>query len=196
MDTKNDEIEEKEEDKDTVSEEEKKRERTKEIMEWVKTFIFAIALALVIRMFLFEMVAVHQSSMYPTLKEGDNVGLLKIAYTVSPPQYGDIVVIKITDEKNYVKRVIATGGQKVEIIQNRVYIDGEIIDEEYISDELVYSDYGPIVVPEGYIFAMGDNRPSSVDSRALGCFPEDNVLGRVVIRFIPFRIFHRIPSAD
>ena len=67
-----------------------------------------------------------------------------------------------------------------------------LMQEEYVSDDLVYSDYGPIVVPEGYIFAMGDNRPVSVDSRALGCFPADNVLGRVVIRFIPFRIFHRI----
>ena len=194
MDTKNEQIEEKVE--ESLSEEEKRADRTKEIMEWVRTFVFAIALALVIRMFLFEMVAVHQSSMYPTLKDGENVGLLKMAYMVSSPEYGDIVVIKISDEKNYVKRVIATGGQKVEIIQNRVYIDGQIIDEEYISDELEYSDFGPIVVPEGYIFAMGDNRPSSIDSRALGCFPEDDVLGRVVIRFLPFRVFHRLPSAD
>ena len=194
MDTKNEQIEEKVE--ESLSEEEKRADRNKEIMEWVRTFVFAIALALVIRMFLFEMVAVHQSSMYPTLKDGENVGLLKMAYMVSSPEYGDIVVIKISDEKNYVKRVIATGGQKVEIIQNRVYIDGQIIDEEYISDELEYSDFGPIVVPEGYIFAMGDNRPSSIASRALGCFPEDDVLGRVVIRFFPFRVVHRLPSAD
>ena len=194
MSTENEKIEEK--DENSVSEEEKRADRNKEIMEWVRTFVFAIALALVIRMFLFEMVAVHQSSMYPTLKDGENVGLLKMAYMVSSPGYGDIVVIKISDEKNYVKRVIATGGQKVEIIQNRVYIDGQIIDEEYISDELEYSDFGPIVVPEGYIVAMGDNRPSSIDSRALGCFPEDDVLGRVVIRFFPFRVFHRLPSAD
>ena len=120
-------------------------------------------------------------------------GLLKIAYAVSEPQRGDIVVIKVSEEKNLVKRVIATGGQKVEIIQSRVYIDGEELDEEYISDDLVYSDYGPIVVPEGYIFAMGDNRPSSIDSRAMGCFPAEDVLGRVCIRFVPFTVFRRIP---
>lgn len=193
MDTEEEENAQAGEEESPEAEEEKERIRKRtEVIEWIRTFVFAIALALIIRMFFFEMVAVHQSSMYPTLQEGQNVGLLKIAYVVSEPQRGDIVVIKISEEKNYVKRVIATEGQKIEIIQNRVYIDGEEIDEEYVSDDLVYSDYGPIVVPEGYIFAMGDNRPVSVDSRALGCFPADDVLGRVVIRFIPFRIFHRI----
>ncbi|MBO4361012.1 MAG: signal peptidase I [Eubacteriaceae bacterium] len=181
------------EEEKTPSEEEKKEAVRKEVLEWIRTFVFAIALALVIRMFLFEMVAVHQSSMYPTLADGQKVGLLKIAYAVSEPQRGDIVVIKVSEEKNLVKRVIATGGQKVEIIQSRVYIDGEELDEEYISDDLVYSDYGPIVVPEGYIFAMGDNRPSSIDSRAMGCFPAEDVLGRVCIRFVPFTVFRRIP---
>lgn len=165
-----------------------KKEKS-EFMEWIRTFAFAIAIALVIRMFVFEMVAVHQSSMYPTLQDGQHIGIFRLAYAVSEPECGDIVVIKINEEKNYVKRVIATEGQKVEIIQNTVYVDGEPLEEEYISDELVYADYGPIVVPEDSIFVMGDNRPNSIDSRAIGCLPVENIIGKAVIRFIPFRIF-------
>lgn len=165
-----------------------KKEKS-ELMEWIKTFAFAIAIALLIRMFVFEMVSVHQSSMYPTLQDGQNIGIFKLAYAVSEPERGDIIVIKISEEKNYVKRVIATEGQKVEIIQNVLYIDGEETPEEYLPEGLVYNDYGPIVVPEGYIFVMGDNRPSSIDSRAIGCLPEKDIIGKAVIRFIPFTIF-------
>ena len=174
---------------DAAQEKEKKAARRKEILEWVRTFIFAIAIAILIRTFVFEMVSVHQSSMYPTLKDGENVGIFKLAYTVSPPDRGDIVIIKVSEEKNYVKRVIALPGEKIEIADSTVYIDGEPLDEEYLPEELVYDDYGPIVIPEGCFFAMGDNRPTSIDSRALGCFDEEDLIGKVIIRFVPFRLF-------
>lgn len=166
-----------------------KSEKIQEIKEWIIAFAIALIIAFSIRFFIFETVIVKQSSMYPTLNPDDRLGLFKLSYTISEPQQGDIIVIKITDKKNYVKRLIATENQTVEIRNSVVYVDGVALDEEYISDDIVYDDFDMITVPEGYIFVLGDNRVSSIDSRSLGCLPENDIIGKVVIRFNPLTFF-------
>ena len=98
---------------------------------------------------------------------------------------------------SYIKRVIGLPGEHVEIKEGKVFINGEQLDEsEYLDESVVTNDYGgaftDIVVPEGYIFAMGDNRSKSADSRRFGCIPIEKVEGKLLIRFWPLNKFGTI----
>lgn len=95
---------------------------------------------------------------------------------------------------SYIKRVIAKAGDHVKIENNHVYINGELFEEEYLSEDVltVSEVFYDFIVPEGYIFAMGDNRTKSTDCRSLGCIPLDKVEGIVTFRFWPFSVFGKI----
>ena len=95
------------------------------------------------------------------------------------------------NKTSYIKRVIALEGDHVEIKDGKVYINSEEQKEEYLSADIVTSSSGltDFIVPEGYIFAMGDNRPRSTDCRAFGCIPVDKVEGVVTLRFWPLNLF-------
>ena len=94
-------------------------------------------------------------------------------------------------KKSYIKRVIATAGEHVEISNGSVYINGNLLQESYLQPEvetesIVFTNF---TVPEGYIFVMGDNRPDSIDSRVFGCIPISKVESKVLLRFWPFSKF-------
>ncbi len=97
-------------------------------------------------------------------------------------------------KKSYIKRVIGVAGDHIEIKNNRVYLNGEELVEEYLSDDVVTESqvFTDFIVPEGYIFAMGDNRTKSIDCRDLGCIPLEKVEGIVVYRFWPLNVFGKI----
>ncbi len=163
-----------------------------EAVEWIKAIIFAVVLAIFIRAFIFEMVQIEQSSMYPTLHSGDKCAVLKIGYIFGEPERGDIVIANVSSGKRYVKRVIALGGESIEIRDNTVYINGEVLEEEYLPDGLEYDDYSVTTVPEGSYFLMGDNRPTSIDSRngSIGFIEEKDIIGRVFLRLSPMSWFN------
>lgn len=99
-----------------------------------------------------------------------------------------------TTKESYIKRVIGLPGEHVKIENGKVYINGELLDEPYLADGVkteatqgeVFLD---IVVPEGTLFLMGDNRPQSTDSRSFGCVPIEKIESRVLIRFWPLNLF-------
>lgn len=95
---------------------------------------------------------------------------------------------------SYIKRVIAVEGDHVEIKDNTVFVNGVELEEEYLSDEVITESqvFTNFIVPEGYIFAMGDNRTKSKDCRDLGCVPLDKVEGIVVLRFWPLDVFGKV----
>lgn len=97
-------------------------------------------------------------------------------------------------KKSYIKRVIAVAGDHVKIENNKVYINSVEQEEEYLQPDVVTESevFYDFVVPEGYIFAMGDNRAKSTDCRELGCIPLNKVEGIVVLRFWPFDVFGKI----
>ncbi|MCC8159972.1 MAG: signal peptidase I [Oscillospiraceae bacterium] len=205
------------------SKETKKFNLAKEIWEWVYTLAIAIVIALLIKGFIFDIVRVDGSSMFPTLVDNDRLIVTKLGYT---PEQGDIIILdseyknreeyydelaaeKGKDElsaidklfaqssmpsdlqkKYYVKRIIAMPGQTVDLVDGKVYVDGELLDEPYY-DGTTYSidttvEY-PITVDEDCVFVMGDNRAHSKDSRSseLGQVPFEAILGKSQIRIWP-----------
>lgn len=94
-------------------------------------------------------------------------------------------------KKSYIKRIIALPGEHVKIENGNVYINGQLLNEEYLQDGVETSGFifNDFVVPEGYLFVMGDNRKGSMDSRQLGCIPMSKVESKVLLRFWPFSKF-------
>lgn len=175
----------------------KQRERNTAVLEWFDAVIFALTLVMVILVFVVRTVRVDGVSMAPTLQNGNQLLARSIFYT---PQRGDIVVVDgyITYGAPLVKRVIALGGDTVDINfeTGEVFINGELITEPYISDLTTrkFDMEFPLVVPEGKVFLMGDNRPSSLDSRStsIGFVDEKDILGKVFIRLLPTSYFGEV----
>lgn len=150
----------------------------------------AIIFVLVIFVFGLRAVGVEGSSMYPTLHDGDWVAVRSVTMN---PKRGDIVVVTQPWERNVpiIKRVIAVGGDEVYIDFNahEVYVNGERLNEEYIAEptSLYYDIRFPLVVDEGKLFVMGDNRNDSLDSRSssIGLVDERYVFGKAEFRISP-----------
>ncbi len=160
------------------------------LYEYIETFCYALALMLLLFMFVFRYVSVDGNSMLYTLHDKDKLVISNLAYT---PKTGDIVVIKFSPQP-LIKRVIAVGGQKVKIDYENweVYVDGVKLDETYVRKIAGVSmarpenaPTGEFTVEEGKVFVMGDNRNNSRDSRELGQFSVNDILGRVIFRVYP-----------
>lgn len=180
-----------------VEEENKEKQQKSEASEWVKSIVIAIILAVIIKLFFFDFVMVKGSSMYPTLEDKDRLIVNKIEYLVGEPDYGEIVILKATQTKDYVKRVIAKGGDTIEIKNQVVYLNGQALEEAYVNPK-PYEDFALVTVPEGKYFVMGDNRANSSDSRyqSLGFVEEDAIIGHVFFRFWPFSKFGSVNNGQ
>lgn len=160
----------------------------KEVMEWIQAIVTAVVLALLIRIFLFEIILVVGESMLPTLENGDRVFVNKIGYIIGEPELGDIVIFKTPEDgkTSYVKRIIGLPGDQVKIVDGVVYVNDEPLSEPYIAEQ-PYNDFASEIVPEDKIFALGDNRNHSKDSRDyhVGFVPMDNLVGKAMWRIWP-----------
>lgn len=168
-----------------------KKKEENPIVELLKTFISAGILAFGIRTFVAEARFIPSSSMEPTLEIDDRLIIEKISYLFRDPVRGDVVVFSPTDtlkEQNYkdafIKRVIGTPGDIVEVKNGEVYINDKRLAEKYIEDAPNYQ-YGPVTVPKDRYLVLGDNRNNSYDSHYWGFVPRQNLIGRATIRFWP-----------
>ncbi|EJX02383.1 Peptidase S26A, signal peptidase I [gut metagenome] len=178
--------------------EEKRLKKNKDMLEWYDALVFAVAVLVLVFAFCVRIVVVSGHSMDSTLTEGDR---LLVQSTLYKPHHGDVVVVDgYTDYgKPLVKRVIAVGGDVVDIDPNQglVYVNGEALKEPYLNDGTTLGTGDtefPITVPEGTLFLMGDNRQHSTDSRdsSIGCIDERDILGKVLVRLFPIEKFGRI----
>ncbi|MDD2190653.1 MAG: signal peptidase I [Eubacteriales bacterium] len=165
----------------------------KTIFEFAKTIIIAFIIALVITTFI-KPTLVKGYSMYPTIEPYNYLIVNRIPYITGEPSHGDIVVFKAHiysdtgEEKDLIKRIIGLEGDVIEIKDSIVYRNGEALEEDYIYGGVTPGDMAPLIVDEGYIFVMGDNRPNSLDSRdpSIGEVAVADILGRVDLRLFPF----------
>lgn len=203
---------------------EARKHNLKEAIEWIVCTIIALVIVLTLKYYVAVPTVVRQSSMYPTLKDGERLLLNRThRLGLNEIERGDIITFETpvlaftpetVDQSNpkavysnaeystlynflyyvietpkisYIKRVIGIAGDHIEIKDNKIYLNGEELKEEYLSDEVktesdVFTDF---TVPEGYVFAVGDNRSNSVDGRAFGCIPFEKIEGTVICRFWP-----------
>ncbi len=172
--------------------------------EYIEPIVIAVLIALVIRTFVVQAFKIPSSSMEPTLQVGDHLLVNKFIYGIKfpliekkylqfkKPKRGDIVVFIYPKDrsKDFIKRVIATEGERVEIVQNRIYINYQPIEDPWGHYEersgamrylLPMERFGPVTVPPNSLFVMGDNRDNSQDSRFWGFVNVNEVKGKALI---------------
>ena len=167
-----------------------KKSMKHEIFEWVMVFVVAAALAFVVRTFIFEPVRVDGSSMLNTLTDSDFMIATKFDYLLGDPERFDIVICDYpnTDDGMYrVKRVIGLPGETIELRAGELYVNGEHVAQDFdMTENETY--FGPLTVPEGCYFVMGDNRNNSKDSRSpmVGPLKRSEIKGHVRCVVFPF----------
>lgn len=170
-----------------------KDEKSKnELVEWIRSIGTAILIAILIKTFVFNTTYVLGNSMYPTLHERDRLFALKVPLYFNGPHRGDVVVLEAPDttNKDYIKRVIGLEGDKVDIIDGKVYVNEELLVEDYIEKDSYTHIYNENswTVPKGHVFVLGDNREegASKDSRYFGCVTLESIKGVTGFRYFPF----------
>jgi signal peptidase I len=167
--------------------------RRRALIDWVVVIGVALLVAFLVRTFVLAHFVVDGESMVSTLHDGDRVFVNKLSYRLHDPHRGDVVVlheIQGASSRDLIKRVIALPGETIEMRNCDVSIDGKHLDEPYLDQQIVTpgncgAEIPPTKVPDNHVFVMGDNRPGSLDSRALGTIDEDDLVGRAFVVFWP-----------
>jgi signal peptidase I len=179
--------------------------------------LVSLAIAILIKTFLIQAFYIPSISMEPTLEKGDRILVCRICLHLSDIQRGDIVVfsnphpgpgvergpvgsllhwlgqglgVAQPEDKDYVKRVIGLPGDVVELSDGQLFVNGVKVDEPYLNGEVDTRPFGPVTVPDGMLFVLGDNRAHSGDSRfppptGLGYVPEDTLIGKAFVIVYP-----------
>ncbi len=157
-------------------------------MEWLKVIAAALAISMTVNFLIIVNATVPTASMEKTIMVDDRIIGFRLAYILEEPQRGDIVIFKYPDDESvlFIKRIIGMPGETVEVYGEKVYIDGEVLDEPYLSVATEGS-FGPYEVPEGEYFMMGDNRNNSADSRYWDntFLKREKIVGKAVLKYFP-----------
>lgn len=170
------------------------RSLTHELWDWTKSILVALLVVILVHQFGFNLSTVRGHSMDPTLQEGEWLFVNRAITYLKAPQRGEIVILQENEEHAFtqhpflVKRVVAIGGDEVQGIGGMLYINGQKIKEPYTNSLIEDGDFGPILVREGCVFVMGDNRhaAASADSRRFGDVPASMIQGRAEYVLWPF----------
>lgn len=175
---------------------EEKKSVGEEVKDWIVSIAAAVAVALLIRTFIVELYVVDGPSMRPTLQHDERLVVNKFIYYVREPQKGEVVIFRYPRDtsRDFIKRVIATAGDTIEIKNGLVYVNDQLLKEDYILEK-TRTEYPKVTIPEGTIFVMGDNRNNSEDSRFpdVGYVPLNLVKGKAVLIFWPVDELKTLP---
>jgi signal peptidase I len=124
--------------------------------------------------------------MEPRLHSGDRLVVDKLSYRLRDVRRGDVVLVDTSaipamarpDGDSIVKRIIGLPGERIEAVDGKVLVDDEHLDESWLGDDVLTPDFGPLLVPDGSVLVLGDNRATSIDGRTFGAIPIDAIIGR------------------
>lgn len=155
--------------------------------ELVQTLIILVVI-LVLKFFIIDNARVEGQSMYPTLNMGehnDRVVIEKFKHFTKDYKRGDIIILRVHNlEKDIlIKRIIGMSQDIVEIKSGKVLVNGEVLKEAYLPEEVITNPEMKVVVPEGKVFVLGDNRGNSTDSRVIGAIDVEDILGKAIFKF-------------
>jgi signal peptidase I len=159
---------------------------------FIDSVIVAVVIAMIIKGLLLQTYTIPSGSMMNTLLEGDFIVLNRLAYTFSTPERGDVVVFEypVEPNKDFIKRIVGQPGDKIMLVDKRVYVNGSPYKEDYkrtnnampLPAEMTTKDnFSEFTVPEGKYFMMGDNRDNSYDSRFWGFVDESKIKGKALM---------------
>ena len=145
--------------------------------------VVVVGTALLLRLFVVGWYPVQSDSMAPTVGAGDHVVVDRLGWRLGGPERGDLVtLVSPEDGTALLKRVVAVGGDEVRIDDALLVVNGVVADEPYVDHDRIDATYfGPVQVPDGHVFVLGDNRFGSIDSRVFGPVALRDVTGRVVL---------------
>lgn len=167
-----------------------------------ETIVIALAIFLVVYVFLIQPHRVQGDSMLPNFKNGELILTDKVNYKLRAPKRGEVIVFKAPQnrQKDFIKRIIATPGEKIKIENGKVFINNEPLPESYLAPG-AQTFAGPtilegseITVPENYLVVFGDNRSHSSDSREFGSIKKENIVGRAFVIYWPPQAFAFVPE--
>jgi signal peptidase I len=167
------------------------------IFDFLQGIVVIMAILVMVYLFIMSPQEVNGESMEPSFHNGEYILTNKVTYKFREPARGDVVIFKSWKDKDvdYIKRVIALAGETVSLNNNSIYVNGEKLDEQYLSPNTAIfggsflQDGQTETVPDGMIFVMGDNRPHSSDSREFGPVAKEDIIGVVIMRYWPFPEF-------
>lgn len=173
--------------------------------EYTEAIILALIFALLIRTYVVQAFKIPSGSMIPTLLVGDQILVDKLVYRFRAPKRGEVMVFKYPEDpsRDFIKRLIGLPGEKLEVRNRIVYINDKPLSEEKYAyhenpDNFLpiarRDNYGPVIIPEGSFFMMGDNRENSADSRWWGFLDKSQVVGRAFMTYWSRDLANMIPS--
>ena len=164
-----------------------RRELIEDALSWLKIVFSVLLFMLILINFVVVNAVVHHFSMENTLSDGDRIVSFRLAYLFNEPSPYDIIVFNRPPEDTlYIKRIIGRPGDEVRIVNGNVYVNDTLTRKDFVNG-IPIGNFGPVTVPEGHFFVLGDNRNNSIDSRH---WPKtfvsgEHVLGRAVFRYFP-----------
>jgi signal peptidase I len=149
----------------------------------------AFLLALLIQLFVLKPFVIPSESMEPTLDLGDRVLVNRVVYHFRQPERGDVIVFDppVQSDEPFIKRVVAVGGDTVSVQGGKLWVNGEAQVEPYLREPEILGDFPEVTVPEGSVWAMGDNRNNSGDSRKFGPVSVSSIIGEAFAVYWPVR---------
>jgi signal peptidase I len=149
---------------------------------WPRVALISLLVLIAVRVFVAEPVRIPSSSMRPTVVAGEHVLVDRLTYRLRAPRRWELVVFDLPDGQLGLKRVVGLPGDRVALRDGALVIDGRRVEEDYVDYESVDATFfGPVTVPRGQLFVLGDRRANSEDSRDFGPVPLANVVGRAVL---------------
>ena len=170
----------------------------------LEVVVFAIGIFFFVYLLIMRPHKIKGQSMHPNFPDGEYLLTQKVSYYLHPPKRGDVIVFKppVSPDDEFIKRIIALPGDRVKVGSGKVYVNEELLNEDYLDDSLYTSgsnflgDGKEFIVPDSEWFVMGDNRPHSSDSRSWGPITKKDISGKAWLIYWPPNLAGTVKKQD